>query len=104
MTRNELRAVKFPYSAAGKLEAPLQHRPYDHSENYRGWGQPVDADGIDLNVDSHQGVLDSIAGIFAKTIALHEDTVGGPIDIGFIGVDVQDGPRWIRRKDASLDI
>ncbi len=67
----------------------------DGLQKIKQWGTTISTDGIDLTGDSEERVLEVIDGLYNRAFSRHPDTIGGPIDIGFIDTD---GPRWLRNK------
>jgi hypothetical protein len=96
-------SIHFPLSADGRLLKPsVQDRFEGADENTEyiiAFGKPVDGEGIEADFRTSEGVLATMAALYRKAIAAHQDTVGEPIDIGFLD---ENGARWIATK-LNLD-
>jgi hypothetical protein len=94
-----LPVVRFPFSPDGDLLLPTKQTFFENcpekSEEIRVFGQSVNGDGMALPLGSQTQVMSTIEALYQRAISAHPDTVGGPIDIGFIDTH---GARWLVRK------
>ena len=103
--RVSILVVRFPFSPEGQLLAPVVDQRFigslGRTEEVISWGVAPEYKGIDYQPDSPAEVLKTISAIYEQTVAAHPDTVGGPVDIGFIG---ETGAEWLARKPGAQDL
>lgn len=99
--RIDISVVKFTFTDQGELLDPVAEKCFNEAEKSERaitWGQAID-DGIDFQPDSRERVFEFIDALYAKAVSLHPDTIGGPVDVGFINRD--GATTWLKTKDLD---